>query len=487
MKRFFKWAAIVGGALLALALLTSVCAYLWMRYWGPYDERRAIQEIVAKGEKLNLEELLPPRPSDDQNFYGDPMWLELADLVPSTENFNGISYETFKPRLTTEKLKINGWRAPLSPQEQEAFRKIQADDQSKERKHAIRQILSRWNKTRAVKADEARTLRLLLSPTEQYMEKIRELSKRPEAVFPNHYIGFHTPVPHIMPILDVSTLLEADARAQLALGDTEQAANDIGAIIRVSLLMRWHPSWIQALVKNSVAAVALRPINDGIFRHQWSPTQLLGFEGGLASINLPEDLTWALRTERAMMFATDLSKPVAIAMPDMPNFFMSSIFLRYIHGHGMRFSQKFIETLDRYDRSDGLSEKTVRHLHMPWGERSLYPYAEEAHHNILNLIERSTEIQTQINQTVIACALERYRIVHGSYPGSLDALLPEYLGKLPNSPITGKPMNFSLKPDGTFLLWTPGWNLKSLGGKLGEFQGDGDIVWGQPLPTKSRN
>jgi hypothetical protein len=488
MKRFFKWAAVAVGVLFITGLIVSVCGYLWMRYWGPYDEKQAIREILAKGEKLNLGELLPQRPADDQNFYGDPIWLELADMVPSTENFNGVTYETFKPRLPADKLQINRWKTSLSSEEQKALQMIKADDETKERKRAIRDILSSRNAERnhALSEEDAQTLLLLLSPADQFTERVRSLSKKPNAVFPNHYIGFHTPQPHIMPILEVATLLEAHARAELRLGKTEYAAEDIGALIRIAQLMRWHPSWIESLVKNAVVSTALRPICEGIVRNAWPPLQLAGFEQGLSSINLPEDLSWALRSERAMMFATDLSKPLAIAMPAMPNFFMSPLFLRYDRGHGMRFSQKFIDTLDDYDRSEGLNEKTVRHLHMPWGERCLYPYAEDAHLNILNLIQGASEKQTQINQTVIACALERYRISHGSYPVSFDALVPEYLTKIPNSPITGKAMNYSLNPDGTFLLWSPGWNLKTLGGKPGEFKGDGDIVWGKTIPMKTK-
>jgi hypothetical protein len=105
---------------------------------------------------------------------------------------------------------------------------------------------------------------------------------------------------------------------------------------------------------------------------------------------------------------------------------------------------------------------------------------------ISGCIQNAAATQTQVDQTLIACVLERYRIARGSYPDSLNALVPDYLAKLPNSPITGKPMNYSLNPDGTFLLWSPGWNLKSLGGKPGKFKGDGDIVWNQPLPTKKK-
>ena len=47
-------------------------------------------------------------------------------------------------------------------------------------------------------------------------------------------------------------------------------------------------------------------------------------------------------------------------------------------------------------------------------------------------------------------------------------------------------MNYSAHSDGTFLLWSAGWNMSSLGGKTGEFKGDGDIVWNQPVPMKEK-
>lgn len=118
--------------------------------------------------------------------------------------------------------------------------------------------------------------------------------------------------------------------------------------------------------------------------------------------------------------------------------------------------------------------------------RIMYIMVTMAASSLDRAIEKTVECQTQVDQSLIACALERYRLAHSSYPSSLDQVVPDYLAKLPNSPITGKPMKYSLKPDGTFLLWSPGWNLQSLGGKPGEFFGEGDIVWGQPLPKIPR-
>jgi len=123
--------------------------------------------------------------------------------------------------------------------------------------------------------------------------------------------------------------------------------------------------------------------------------------------------------------------------------------------------------------------------HSPF-HRILYMLVTLANTGVETAFEKTAEVQTQVDQSLIACALERYRLAHGSYPSSLDALMPEYLTKIPNSPINGKPMNYSLNPEGTFLLWTPSWNLQSLGGKPGEYFGEGDIVWGQPVPKISR-
>jgi hypothetical protein len=47
-------------------------------------------------------------------------------------------------------------------------------------------------------------------------------------------------------------------------------------------------------------------------------------------------------------------------------------------------------------------------------------------------------------------------------------------------------MQYRLLSAGKFLLWSPGWKLRTLDGKPGEFSGEGDIVWNLPLPREER-
>ena len=41
------------------------------------------------------------------------------------------------------------------------------------------------------------------------------------------------------------------------------------------------------------------------------------------------------------------------------------------------------------------------------------------------------------NEAQIVCALERYRLAHGEYPGTLDALSPQFIEKIPHDIIGG--------------------------------------------------
>ena len=42
-----------------------------------------------------------------------------------------------------------------------------------------------------------------------------------------------------------------------------------------------------------------------------------------------------------------------------------------------------------------------------------------------------------VNEAQIACALERYRLAHGEYPETLDALVPQFIEKVPHDIIGG--------------------------------------------------
>ena len=76
--------------------------------------------------------------------------------------------------------------------------------------------------------------------------------------------------------------------------------------------------------------------------------------------------------------------------------------------------------------------------------------------------------QAQVDLARIACRLERYRLAHGSFPATLDALVPTYGAALPRDIISDQPYIYRLDKDGSYLLYSVAWNRKD---------DHGDISW----------
>jgi hypothetical protein len=97
--------------------------------------------------------------------------------------------------------------------------------------------------------------------------------------------------------------------------------------------------------------------------------------------------------------------------------------------------------------------------------------------NIIKATQTLAHDQTSVNEAQIACALERYRLAHGEYPETLDALKPEFIEKLPHDIIGGQPLFYRRTGDGKFLLYSVGWNETDDGGITSDKMDQGDWVW----------
>jgi len=85
--------------------------------------------------------------------------------------------------------------------------------------------------------------------------------------------------------------------------------------------------------------------------------------------------------------------------------------------------------------------------------------------------------QTLANEAFVACGLERYRLTHGQYPDTLEALVPQFADKLPHDIVGGQPLKYHRTADGQFVLYSVGWNEKDDGGVPGKTATEGDWVW----------
>jgi hypothetical protein len=85
---------------------------------------------------------------------------------------------------------------------------------------------------------------------------------------------------------------------------------------------------------------------------------------------------------------------------------------------------------------------------------------------------RERSAQTRHNLEV-AFALAEWKLKNGSYPESLDKLVPQYLAKVPFDGFAGKPLIYRLEGEG-FLIYSIGQNLQDEGGRWFDDQPRGD-------------
>jgi hypothetical protein len=79
--------------------------------------------------------------------------------------------------------------------------------------------------------------------------------------------------------------------------------------------------------------------------------------------------------------------------------------------------------------------------------------------------------------TVVAIALERYRLLHGGYPESPESLVPGLLSRPLVDFMDGQPLRYRRTEDGRFLLYSTGRDCVDDGG------GRADLIW--PLPASA--
>lgn len=492
MKRFFKLTAIVVVSLFALIIVIKLFIFLRDKHEGAHNLQLLREDLRAKGEKLTFSELVEAKPAPAaENFYADPIWQFAWDAIPDKHPSN-------------PKKKIMPWDAPLSAEEQNQLKALVHADSAvaTERWLAIKQLQDSIIADAVGRADRAAFIQQLMMPANPGIEKLSALSVRPFAYLPIRYEdGFYTRLPQLSPILRFGQLAGGKALAEVILGKSEEAAKVIEAELRIAEKLNEPIALIFLVRLNFLRYGVLPPLDYGIEKHAWTSGQLLAFQSALEKENLIAVLERALCGERACvnlsslleifrLYGVEQSQSLLITIAqwiyqDYQKFF----FIRWVN----QYIQICRHPSDEGINANQLPAQVVAEKNPDYLQREQRISAVEKLPVLLNhdsigsvALEKAAVGQTQINQTVIACALERYRISHGSYPVSLDALVPEYLTKIPNSPISGKPMNYSLNPEGTFQLWSPGWNLKSLGGKPGEFKGDGDIVWGKSIPTKTK-
>jgi type II secretory pathway pseudopilin PulG len=336
-----------------------------------------------------------------------------------------------------------------------------------------------------MKQAAARVLQAL-SPLEPEFAELRDASLRPFAQFRSSPTP-DGPAPSFVHLRSLGYLLALRTSAELTLGQTEAAFADACVIQRLAAAAQRQPTLVGMMVGSALLSnMGLQTLWEGLASGSWSDAQLQQFQALFTSTDLLAGFDHALRAgERA---------GINYMVEHQPRGQFLELFSSAPSGSGFRdilerlyyrawpqgwFLQNQIFH-NRLLQETGLGNYDVRQ-HRVYPRRcnesaqklsaalsGWNPFAELAAvglPNFLRASERVANTQAAVDEAALACALEHYRRAHGQYPVTLEALLPEFIGKLPHDLITGEPLKYRTQPGGLYLLYSVGWDENDDGGQ----------------------
>jgi hypothetical protein len=368
----------------------------------------------------------------------------------------------------------------------------------------------------------AQDVLLALSKYDSVIGELRQASQLPYSRFPLNYDVEHpfaTLLPHLAAMKRCSQVLQLRIIAELQAREADKALADVKLSLRLVESIRTEPFLISELVRIAMFEIALQPIYEGLAEHRWSDEQLVTLDAELAKLDFLADYQSAMRGERAEGIATiehfhklrnykEFAGLISDFSSDDGNETLAKEANRSLYAAGFylmpsgwfyqneleisRLQQHWISSMvapenhrvliEKYGETDQAATAWSQQPNRPWNffAKLLLPALGRA-------AIKSAREQVSVDLARGAIALESYRLAHGQYPESLDALAPQFIAQVPHDVIGGKPLKYRRTDDGQFILYSVGWNETDDGGVIGHHNGGvapyfeaGDWVWRYP-------
>lgn len=437
------------------------------------------KELIARGEKLSIEELAPPKPE------GTNVVLLTPTEAQSMLNVGGRVGDEFPPTART----LGPGRSVVSWQRDRWFDK----------------------NGKAYTWDDYLTA--AGGTLDRLPELRRQLTNRVLRVTLDYGEGFTLLLPHLATFKAACQALCQAAVYDLHQGNLDAALENLHAVARLTDTLENEPLFIDQLVRIAIAAIARGTIWEALQADGWTDAQLALLQSDWARLQFTPTMVQALCMERAMSRSY---------FPGEANFSRQSI--REALGWsgsglggtrgGTSFTGSGVDAwIDAFGR---MIEPLIlaarielwRHVWAPMDQRFFLEGTQEiidfgrdglAHHNLRllpDLEERGTNLLGKPlllqrfqenpglsrrylwttlltganakalgkgaqadawNQViVVAIALKRFQLKYGRWPEKLAALVPEFLPEVPIDWMDGKPLRYRLNPDGAYLLYSVG-------------------------------
>lgn len=465
-------------------IVIVVCAlFFGLENWrGARAWEKTRNELLMRGETLDLTDFEPAPLIAGENLVMHPAFRDEVNRVhsPALSGF----WELVEPPRGRRGRRRSAHRRPLGDEVDEI-------DHSR----AVRADLRGWWTPRHEGTERQAALDLLaiLEPHLPRLEAIAQAAELPgyrehwNCNQPNPYACDREPGARTL--RQLQRMFRSSALARSRAGDPQGAMNDV----RVCARLTRHATKAKTSMGYYLAMVGVRQL-EGLL---WELVQ----DPGIDLDRLSEELALfgdydgcvalmeVFRFERAEFLAAakhlrknrqELAEWYGWQTWMIPSGWFRNWQARYceltdraiFRPDGVDAQRVTPETIDRI----GAEEKEINFLQLPllsvWvSERSVH---------------QALHCQTVLNLMRTGLQLERFKRDHGHYPRGLNELVPHYLAKQPVDVMTGDPLIYRIKNDGSPLVYSVGANRIDDGGCSARDSERLDWVW-QLTPTEGQS
>ncbi|MGD0650806.1 MAG: hypothetical protein ABSA97_06665 [Verrucomicrobiia bacterium] len=510
--------------LIILAWTATIIALLYglENWYGRHVWNKYRHALEARGEQLDFKAFIPPPVPDDQNFAATPLiksWFVRESSAGNKLGWAEDNYSQVQGKIGFLKTKGDGGNRhfedlvacgmafdAVRSGNMKSYQRFESDKLDLEsRAKAAPSVLE------GLKTDDA------------VFAELRVASQRPYSRYPIEY-SLDNPwailLPHVQNIRAACGRLQLGAFAELALGQSANALEDVKLMLHLADSVKDEPILFSYLWRLSWLQRATQPVWEGLAEHAWSDAQLQELQTRLQQYNFVADLKQALDAERAAgVLTAELVRKKGLGYFMALGSVEETVFGPAVHGefprnravkaigllvpHGWYYQEQLnycrlfqVELGGTFDPakkqvSPSRIQSNGRELERAFAGRKPFGTIFIRHQVLASMLlpglggvaRRAATAQVTADQAAIACALERFRLANGQFPEALDALVPRFITKLPNDVIGGEPYKYRRTADGQFVLYSVGWNEKDDGGMPGKTLFDetqGDWVWQYP-------
>jgi hypothetical protein len=476
-------------------LLLLLAFYAEEDWRGARDWAACQRDLTAKGEILDLRQLVPPgKPEDDLSKA--PIFAELYQGYEASLKKEAASSVT--PRIKSIHTSIKS--TPLTPKFGSYFAGESTD-------------LAAWQKYYRSSPESrlpskvgtsAQDVLQSLSRFDSDLNEIDMAVSRPGAFWPcNYEFPPATYLGGIWSTLAIQEVVGLRGIAHLDNHQADLAEKDYLFSFRLNrpISKTYDTSGYMITASNRTTANSI--LWEGLRQHAWNTVQLFEMESALASehwlINLRSSLQcgradflgipW-LGTIKGESAVSILIRDTADTQNDIGyiDLFYPYYPLRpngWIHEDLCHYTLAVENKINAVDlHRDTLdptffnSAKDVSRVHN-WNEALLTPLTSISLPWLDRLGETATKAETYQRLARLACRLEEYRITHDQYPEKLDQL-PDLPARLNQEVLSEQPLHYQRKAD-SYQLYSIGWNQKDNGGVYSATTDQpGDWPWPSP-------